>query len=421
MGQLYLNTDANNTASTMRYDTVKLKDILLPGSHNSGAYKIMGTAAFGDKVPMCGALADGIPWSSSFPVNTVIDYESQGTVNLIETQRVSIFEQLMLGVRFLDLRLGRDPFPDSNNIRIHHTFFMDVTLAQVFEEVNDFLSLYSTEVVIMKLRPQCGVTREAVNALGMAHFGGPLTQQVLSSPLKSIQGKAYILWDAAANSDENGITVDEYYHTNACNMAGTSVNRMFGLGGASEGTCPSWPDYNQDQGGWLRDTIRDDILTGKNQLSDWLPETTDNSFRVLSYVGVTPLGQGCDPSSEMAVGVAVLSCSGISIDSLTETFSSSFRGMLQSLANENGMIGAINTVQVDYVDTFDLTAIVELNQLSLELAGEVMPATSLNSTAFLESNSTATAVYFITSNFSDTATPQKESGSTAHVSVTLPP
>jgi len=455
MGQLYLDlfsSDSNTTTMQADHDIVKLKDMLLPGSHNAGSYKIQNTSAIAAAadVPTCGAEINGFALGDNFPLETVVEYELRETVNLIETQRVSIFEQLMLGVRFLDLRLGLDQVDGS--IRLHHTFFMDLTLAQAAQQVSDFLSVSSAEVVVLKLRPQCGATREQVRSvletvLGMVHYGGLLTPEILSSTLAPIQGKAYFLWDDETGG--SGVAVDEYYRTDACNAVGTSVGRFFDLGSASDGTCPTWPDYNQDQGGWLRDTIADDILLQESQLSGWLPETTDDSFRILSFVGVLPLGQGCDPSSQINLGLAVLSCSGISIDSYTETFSMLFQDVLESLApsldSGDDFLGSFNVIQMDYVDTFDLTAIVEINRQTLDLSFVLFEglqehsALSEQNSTLPKPNSTAVPKLNVTSNvpeqnssalsqpnstlneFVAASSPPEELESTSHLSFMLTP
>jgi hypothetical protein len=75
---------------------------------------------------------------------------------------------------------------------------------------------------------------------------------------------------------------------------------------------------------------------------------------------VIPLGKGCNPSNSGFLLTAILSCNHISIDSYTETFQENFLDLVVIL-ERNGMAGAINTIQLDYVDTFDLAAIVRLN------------------------------------------------------------
>ena len=362
MGHIY----SINTNSIDMYD-IQFKDILLPGSHNAGAYKILDTTQGDDNnnIPTCGGAT-----YSNFPKDLLLSFELSGGVNLVETQQLPLLDQLLRGIRFLDLRLGLLP-ADDGEVRVHHTFFMDVTLQKVLQDVVDFLSAYSTEVVILKLRLQCGVSASQVldlleSVLGANNIDyGDLTPDALTSSLPELQGQAFVIWDTAdSEMARRSVPVEEYYKTHAC---AETTSRFFNFGGGGGGdTCYTWPGYNPNQGTWLTDTIAEDSMVDDGtQLSDWKPETTTEAFRVVSFVGVIPLGQGCDPASDTALGAALLTCQGIDIDSYTETFAASFGDMVRSLT-ENGMTSAINVIQVDYVDTFDWSIVVHINREALD-------------------------------------------------------
>lgn len=132
--------------------TIRLQDVLLPGSHDAGAYQILDTPATGadNSVASCGPvnLGDVPDWV----LDQLINLEVRGNVNLVETQKVTIAEQLLLGIRYLDLRLGLH----DTTVRLHHTLFMDVTFQQVLAEIGAFLMAHPTELVIAKVRLQCG-------------------------------------------------------------------------------------------------------------------------------------------------------------------------------------------------------------------------------------------------------------------------
>ena len=362
------------------YSDVLLKDIILPGSHDAGAYRIMDTN--GD-IPSCGQvdLGDVPDWL----LEQLIDLErtQERGINFVETQRVSVYEQLVLGIRYLDLRLGW--YQPNQEIRLHHTLFMDVTFEEVLSEIAMFSSNSPTEVVILKMKLQCGTPFDGVQDLLISVlgdiYGGPLTKGIMSSEFKTLQGKAFVIFDesdsdtaeAMGGLDENtqrSISQESYYRVNPCDNEGNN--------------CWAWPDYTQDQGKWLETQIAMDIATPGSQLSIWKEEeeTTADIFRILSFIGVIPLGHDCTPSPTRLF-TATLSCERISIYSYTETFQYRFLDLLAAL-EANQMNGAINVIQLDYVDTFPLEALVRLNE---EVALQVTSSDATTSSSISRDNS----------------------------------
>lgn len=67
-------------------------------------------------------------------------------------QCCAIKDQLLLGVRFLDLRLHLTDSETSAEIRVSHSLDTDYTLGAVLDEVSDFLIGHPTEFVILYLR-----------------------------------------------------------------------------------------------------------------------------------------------------------------------------------------------------------------------------------------------------------------------------
>lgn len=99
---------------------LKIKDIFLPGTHDSAAYDVNGT------------------------ITSIIS-------KFAVTQDLDILGQLIHGVRYLDIRLGH--YPDSNEIwwTIHGPFYRSVPLKTVIDHVKNFLD-NTEEIVIMDIR-----------------------------------------------------------------------------------------------------------------------------------------------------------------------------------------------------------------------------------------------------------------------------
>lgn len=75
-----------------------------------------------------------------------------------QTQSATIFNQLMMGVRFLDFRLAvvLDAFDRSNEIYLSHTFMSNTTLLQGLEAIKNFLDLNPSEFVYLLARVDTG-------------------------------------------------------------------------------------------------------------------------------------------------------------------------------------------------------------------------------------------------------------------------
>jgi len=371
MGQVFF-------ADTAMANRVRLQEVVLPGSHDAGAYKMLDTTAGEGRVPTCGST--DLSGVSEDMMNQLVTMEIARAINLVKTQEASILQQLHQGIRFLDLRLG----VHEGIIRLHHTLFMDVTFQDVLTQIYTFMSgsESSSETVILKIRLQCRTPVAQVQSMLesslASFFGYQLTPQVLESTMNEVKGRVYVIYDetdretsVTMNMEANitrSVSPDEYVKTNPCE--GGASKQFYipipsavlpGGGGDENGTCAVWPTFNSDQGAWLQKEIAADCTAHGAQLANWKTTSNTSSFRLLSYIGVIPLGRGCDPTSDAALGTAVLTCSRIGIESYTETFQNQFDAMITSLKT-NGMVGSINAIQVDFVDQYDLAAIVQLNE-----------------------------------------------------------
>jgi hypothetical protein len=92
-----------------------LKEIVIPGSHDSGCYRMSSRV--------------GAPWTLC--------------------QSLSIFDQLHCGVRYFDLRFGYFKQGDEFWI-MHHAWSSRVNLFEVLESLVNFLELHTKEIVILQ-------------------------------------------------------------------------------------------------------------------------------------------------------------------------------------------------------------------------------------------------------------------------------
>ena len=105
-----------------------LSEVAIPGTHNSGTYRL------NEK----GDLEPGQPPSLGI-IKGIVKGWSQ-------TQFRSIYDQLRDGIRFLDLRVAPDK---SNNLRIVHGLY-GITLKEALAEVARFSDVHPKEIILIR-------------------------------------------------------------------------------------------------------------------------------------------------------------------------------------------------------------------------------------------------------------------------------
>lgn len=113
-----------------------LKDLVIPGSHDSGTFFLDQTAEIGpDEPDMIHNLASVF---GKLAKNVVY--------NWAVTQKLNIYEQLMAGIRYLDLRVAlRSP---NNELRIVHGLY-GCDVEEVLQDVKLFVNEHPKEIVIL--------------------------------------------------------------------------------------------------------------------------------------------------------------------------------------------------------------------------------------------------------------------------------
>lgn len=141
-------------------DNVAIKDISIPGTHDSGA-------RFG------GAAAQAQSWT--------------------------VTKQLNAGVRYLDIRCR----PTGTSFAIHHgPFFQNQMFGDVMNEVVNFLNAHPTEAVVMRIQsehdPEAGSKsfQEIWDAYATTYKNHLFTGTNANATLGSVRGKVYILCNA---------------------------------------------------------------------------------------------------------------------------------------------------------------------------------------------------------------------------------
>ena len=113
-----------------------LKDLVIAGSHNSGTFSLDKNMEIG-------------PDESSVirTLGSIFGKLTNSMVyNWAVTQSMTIYEQLLSGIRYLDLRVAYRTA--DKKIRVIHGLF-GCTIEEVLDEVNQFLAKYPKEIVIL--------------------------------------------------------------------------------------------------------------------------------------------------------------------------------------------------------------------------------------------------------------------------------
>ena len=113
-----------------------LKDLVIPGSHDSGTFFLDQNMEIGP--------------DESSAIHTLGSIFGKVAKSVIHswsvTQSMTIYEQLLSGIRYLDLRVAYRA--EDKKIRVVHGLF-GWTIDQVLDEVNRFVANYPKEIVIL--------------------------------------------------------------------------------------------------------------------------------------------------------------------------------------------------------------------------------------------------------------------------------
>jgi hypothetical protein len=119
----YSSLKNRNWMELMKADikSTKLIDLIIPGSHDSGS---------------CG----------------INDKEWGSTIYI--TQKVPIFDQLLIGARFLDLRYGPGSTWDAQDVKVMHQMFKGEYLKDILSKINEFLNQNPKEFIIINFQEE---------------------------------------------------------------------------------------------------------------------------------------------------------------------------------------------------------------------------------------------------------------------------
>ena len=161
-------------------DAIKLRDISIPGTHDSIAYK-----------------------------KYLIDYA--------KCQSLTLSQQLMAGIRYVDIR----PKYENGRFRIvHGPLPLDLYLDQVLAIIANFLKLYPSETVLMRIMIDQGISKDLFVKVFDQNLNVQAKYMWKSLPfanptLKEIRGKIVIIQESDAN-DAKGIPQIGIFESSFC-------------------------------------------------------------------------------------------------------------------------------------------------------------------------------------------------------------
>lgn len=180
----------------------KLQEIFFPGTHNSGAYKFINRVS-PDSPEIIQAIDSAIkntdrltPFLSSLTIfNRIIEnYEFELLERWSRTQNVDILDQLLNGIRLLDLRIVWDI--ETAKFKFHHSLLGE-DINESLSNIRKFVELHPKEIIILdvkltKTEPQIVynfidlVFSELENYLLPKDIGDHLTYQEIIARKKNI-------------------------------------------------------------------------------------------------------------------------------------------------------------------------------------------------------------------------------------------
>lgn len=158
-GSNYKHPNHKEWMATLALDEITARDLVWPGTHNSATDKI------------------GIPCI---------------TRPFFQCQELSIYDQLVMGVRAFDIRVQKDQ-------RVCHSFCCTYNVDVVLNDIKRFLSETSCEFILLELRTEYKQLDPLDFDKYLTSFFGsyliPQTEKLLDRPLKDLlPGRLFCVW-----------------------------------------------------------------------------------------------------------------------------------------------------------------------------------------------------------------------------------
>eukprot|EP01119_Soliformovum_irregulare_P016455 TRINITY_DN4759_c0_g1_i1.p1 TRINITY_DN4759_c0_g1~~TRINITY_DN4759_c0_g1_i1.p1 ORF type:complete len:429 (+),score=115.85 TRINITY_DN4759_c0_g1_i1:87-1289(+) len=128
-----------------------LSEITFPGTHDSGTYDLMYRVS-PELVPWEAELLDVI--EDVAPEDEVFDIINGWS----KAQNFSLYDQLVMGIRYFDIRVCWDS--DTNLFRIHHLIMSNTSLQESLSQIASFLNEHPSEFLIIQLSHFAGLSHQ---------------------------------------------------------------------------------------------------------------------------------------------------------------------------------------------------------------------------------------------------------------------
>jgi len=170
---------------------IKLRDFVLPGSHNSAAFHMDQKA--------CTESLFRIPTGAQKYPSLVQSIPKKTSQN----QNIPIIEQLRQGIRFLDLRIIANTNFEGKSYPLHHTFLINDDINSLYPAliaISEFLTVNNMEIVVIRLHVEDGCQEETSDYRSdweafIQTFNGTfatLSSNHLDTPMQDLAGKGFI-------------------------------------------------------------------------------------------------------------------------------------------------------------------------------------------------------------------------------------
>jgi 1-phosphatidylinositol phosphodiesterase len=136
-------------------------------------------------------------------------------------QRLSIGEQLEIGVRFLDIRC----FQSKNEFRIYHGLVdQNLTFSEVIDRCSQFLICHPSECILMSVQEDCGPTFEDTFDSYVAANKSLWWLQANIPKLDEVRGKIVLIRRFEAHSLPKGIDATKWRDNDSFSIYATDAN-----------------------------------------------------------------------------------------------------------------------------------------------------------------------------------------------------
>ncbi|CAG9317684.1 unnamed protein product [Blepharisma stoltei] len=294
-----------------------LKEITLPGTHDSASYFLTSHPLIGESSPWLEEASEVAEFMYK-PTSTIIK-------NWSKCQTKNFYEQMKGGIRYFDIRAGWDP--DLHEWMTHH-YVVGPTVREVIRNITNFLKDFQSEIVILEISH---FNENVINSTNREELRDIIIEEIGEFLFENNGGFNFTISQWIKSGKRAIITIEDIIDKNFW-----PKNTIFN-------TYANTPSINKM------------MLFNEKVIENYMPLTKNNELFKVSWT-LTPNGE--------TVLDSILRWKPHTLLELAEEANSNFSGFYQKMKNKANLFGNI-LISDNYDQSIFMPIIFEMNGIAV--------------------------------------------------------